>query len=51
MKLDGLAVYWNSSSACYDELPRVDLIDKLLREIASKNDAPTNYKYGKYFII
>ncbi|XP_044259687.1 vacuolar protein sorting-associated protein 13 isoform X2 [Tribolium madens] len=43
--LDGLAVYWNSNTACYDRLPKVDLLHKMCTEIASKNNTPINYTY------
>jgi vacuolar protein sorting-associated protein 13A/C len=45
--LDGLAVYWNCSSASYERLPKVDLIHKMSTEIASKGNRPSNYTYGK----
>ena len=49
--LDGLAVYWNCNSACYDHIPKVDLLHKMRTEIASKGKKPENYKYGEIFVI
>lgn len=47
--LEGLAVYLNCNSPMYSALPVVDIIHNFRKEIASKDEKPENYKYGKFY--
>ncbi|CAG9815731.1 unnamed protein product [Phaedon cochleariae] len=45
LQLDGLSVYFNSRSRMYAELPTIDFINKMRKEIASKKSKPGDYTY------
>lgn len=49
--MEGFAVYWNCKSPLYANLPKADLVDRLLNEIATKTNTPSNYNYSKKFIV
>ncbi|XP_071479699.1 intermembrane lipid transfer protein VPS13A-like [Diadema antillarum] len=45
LKLDSLAVYWNSGSDLYTTMEREALLEKMKKSIASEGSAPQEYNY------
>ncbi|KAJ8973736.1 hypothetical protein NQ317_012875 [Molorchus minor] len=45
LELDGLSVYWNCNTQLYGNLPPSEMIKKLMEDIISKDNIPSNYTY------
>ncbi|KAJ8953002.1 hypothetical protein NQ318_015363 [Aromia moschata] len=45
LQLEGLSVYWNCKSKLYGDLTPIDMVEKMKKDIATKNDKPENYTY------